>query len=139
MTNDDAEALARSDAFIMQQFAYFLDRLQTVQDGDEPLLDRTMVLIGSGMSFGNGHHNANLPILFAGGRALGFKHGQHIDYNLPKIGAYKLDLDEWRAITSRPQDDKARLSNLMLTMLQKMDVHTEKFVDSLGPVSEIVA
>jgi len=26
----------------------------------------------------------------------------------------------------------------MLTMLQKMDVHTEKFVDSLGPISEIV-
>jgi Protein of unknown function (DUF1552) len=133
------DRLARSDAFIMQQFAYFLDRLQTVQDGDEPLLDRTMVLVGSGMSFGHGHHNANLPVLFAGGRGLGFKHGQHIDYNLPKIGAYKLDYDEWRAITSRPQDDKARLSNLMLTMLQKMDVHTEQFVDSLAPVSEIIA
>jgi hypothetical protein len=35
-------------------------------------------------------------------------------------------------------NDKAHLSNLLLTMLQKMEVNAEKFVDSLGPVSEIV-
>ena len=32
----------------------------------------------------------------------------------------------------------ARLSNVMLTMLQKMGVNAEKFVDSLGPVSEVI-
>ena len=32
----------------------------------------------------------------------------------------------------------ARLANLLLTMLQKMEVNSEKFVDSLGPVSELV-
>jgi hypothetical protein len=132
------DRLAKSDAFIMQQFSYFLDRLQTVKDGDEPLLDRTMVLIGSGMSYGQSHHNANLPILLAGGSGLGLRHGQHLDYNLSKLGSYKLDYEEWRTITSHPQDEKARLSNLYLTMLQKMEVNTDRFVDSLGPVSEIV-
>ncbi|MDB5300896.1 MAG: hypothetical protein JWO87_2559, partial [Phycisphaerales bacterium] len=75
--------LAKSDAFIMTQFAYFLDKLKSELDGGDPLLDRTMVLFGSGMSYGHSHSNSNLPILFAGGRGLGFKHGQHIDYNKP--------------------------------------------------------
>jgi hypothetical protein len=133
------ERLAKSDAFIMEQFAHFLGELSTVKDGDAPLLDRTMVLFGSGMSYGHSHSNANLPILLAGGRGLGLKHGQHIDYNRPHIEKdYTLSYDEWRSLCGKPKDSNARLSNVMLTMLQKMDVHAEKFVDSLGPVSEVV-
>ncbi len=50
------ERLAKSDAFIMEQFAHFLDRApRRASDGDEPLLDRTMVLFGSGMSYGHSH------------------------------------------------------------------------------------
>jgi hypothetical protein len=133
------DRLTRSDTFLMQQFAYFLEQLQTVKDGDEPLLDRTMVLTGSGMSFGNGHHNANLPIVFAGGRGLGFKHGQHLDYNKVPEGGYKLDYDEWQALTRYATNGNARMSNLLLTMLQKMDVQAETFVDSLGPISDFVS
>ena len=58
---DVLERLAKSDAFIMQQFAYFLDKLKGELDGGEPLLDRTMVLFGSGMSYGHSHSNSNLP------------------------------------------------------------------------------
>jgi len=133
------ERLAKSDAFIMEQFAHFLGELSSVKDGDAPLLDRTMVLFGSGMSYGHSHCNANLPILLAGGRGLGLKHGQHIDYNRPHLKEdYTLSYEEWRALCGKPKDEKARLSNVMLTMLQKMDGHAEKFVDSLGPVSEVV-
>ena len=137
--DDAGSRLAKSDAFLMQQFAYFLDRLKLGEaDGGEPLLDRTMVLFGSGMSYGHSHSNSNLPILLAGGRGLGLKHGQHLDYNRPQGGNYKLDYGEWLDLCGRPKDEKARLSNLMLTMLQKMEVETEQFVDSLGPVSEIL-
>ena len=139
--NGDPEVLARltkSDVFLMQQLAYFLDQLQSVRDGDEPLLDRTMVLTGSGMSYGHSHANANLPIVFAGGKGLGFKHGQHLDYNRMTAAGYQLDYDEWRSISGRPKDSDAHLSNLMLTMLQKMEVNAERFVDSIGPVAEIL-
>jgi hypothetical protein len=132
------DRLARSDAFIMTQFAHFLDELRKVKDGEDAMLDRTMILFGSGMSYGHSHANSNLPILLAGGRGLGLKHGQHIDYNYPKGYSYKLDYDEWRSLCGKPKDGSARLSNLMLTMLQKMEVNAEKFVDSLGAVSEIV-
>lgn len=133
------ERLAKSDAFIMQQFAHFLDELGTIKDGDEPLLDRTMVLFGSGMSYGHSHCNSNLPILLAGGKGLGLKHGQHLDYNRPHLKEdYTLSYDEWRSLCGKPKDDKARLSNVFVTMLQKMELNAEQFVDSLGPVSEII-
>ncbi|MDB5309148.1 MAG: hypothetical protein JWO38_3350 [Gemmataceae bacterium] len=132
------DRLAKSDAFLMRMFAGFLDRLREVRDGGEPLLDRTMVLFGSGMSYGHSHANSNLPILLAGGRGLGLKHGQHIDYNHPKGHAYTLSYEEWMGLCGKPRDGQARLSNVMLTMLQKMGVETERFVDSTGPVSEVV-
>ena len=140
--NGDPEQMARlsrSDAFITEQFAYFLDQLAATSDGDEPLLDRTMVLFGSGMSYGHSHGNANLPTILAGGKSLGLKHGQHLDYNLPSIKNYNLsNAIEQYAICHKPVEPNARLTNLLLTMLHKMDVNAEQFVDSLGPVSEIV-
>jgi hypothetical protein len=98
-----------------------------------------MILVGSGMSFGHSHANSNLPILLAGGRGLGLKHGLHIDYNHPKGYAYTASSVLWLGLCGRPRDAKARLSNVMLTMLQKMGVPAERFVDSTGPVSEVVA
>jgi hypothetical protein len=133
------DRLARSDAFLVRMFAGFLDRLGEIREGGQPLLDRTMVLFGSGMSYGHSHANSNLPILLAGGRGLGLVHGRHIDYNHPKGHDYTLGYGEWQGLCGKPRDDKARLSNVMLTMLQKMGVRTEKFVDSVAPVSEVLA
>ena len=139
--NGDPEQMARlsrSDAFIAQQFAYFLDQLQSVQDGDDNLLDRTMVLFGSGMSYGHSHGNANLPTILAGGKGLGLKHGQHIDYNLPSLKNYTLDNPGAHySVCHKPVDAEARLTNLLLTMLHKMEVNAETFVDSLKPISDL--
>lgn len=141
--NGDPEQMARlsrSDTFITQQFAYFLDQLQAIKDGEDSLLDRTMVLFGSGMSYGHSHGNANLPTILAGGRALGLRHGRHIDYNLPIVKNYNLaDASQHYSLCHKPVDGNARMTNLLLTMMHKMDVNTEQFVDSLGPVSEVVA
>ena len=140
--NGDPEQMARlsrSDAFITEQFTYFLDQLQTVKDGEETLLDRTMVLFGSGMAYGHSHGNANLPTILAGGKSLGLKHGTHVDYNLPTLKSYDLaNAAGHYGVCSRPVNSNAHLTNLLLTMLHKMEVNTEKFADSLGPVSEVV-
>ncbi len=130
-------SLTKSDRFIVEQFAYFMDQLQAVREGDETLLDRTMLLLGSGMSHGHGHGNANLPTLFAGGKGLGVKHGQHLDYNLKKIPAYQPN--KVVSVCYTPRNNEAHLSSVLLTMIQKMDVKTEQFADSMGPVSELCA
>lgn len=134
--------LTTSDTFNIQQFSYFLDRLKDVQDADGSLLDSTMALYGSGMAFGHSHGNANLPIILAGGGCLGLKHGRHIDFNASSKGgdyAYQLDTPvKHYSICFNPVNSKAHLSNLLLTMAQKMDVPAEKFADSNGTISELL-
>ena len=135
--------LTASDTFNIQQFSYFLGRLSELKDADGPLIDSTMALYGSGMAFGHSHGNANLPLILAGGGALGLKHGRHIDFNAPsKPDGYTYDLDnpgKHYAICHNPVNSKAHLSNLLLTMAQKMDVPTERFADSNGTASEVVS
>lgn len=137
--NGDPEQLRRlseCDAFLAQQFAYFLEQLKSHKEDNETLLDRTMVLFGSGMAYGHSHGNANLPTILAGGKSMGLKHGRHIDYNLPKIDKYDLTNAKGHyGICSRPVDSDAHLSNLLLSMLQKMDVETDQFADSTKTVT----
>jgi hypothetical protein len=80
-----------------------LHKLASKRDGDQRLLDRTMVLFGSNLGDANTHDNTNLPILLAGG---GFKHGQHL--------AFK-------------RDDNAPLANLFVSMLRRLGVETDEF------------
>jgi hypothetical protein len=141
--NGDPEQLRRltqTDTFLIEQLSYFLDQLKEHKEEDATLLDTTQVLWGSGMAYGHSHGNANLPTILAGGKALGYKHGTHVDFNLPKIGKYDVtNATEHYKICSRPVDGNARLSNLLLTMVQRVDVKADKFQDSLKPMSEIVA
>jgi hypothetical protein len=84
--------------------------------------------------------NANLPLVLAGGKGMGFKHGKHLDFNLPKLKKYDLATPgSHYGVCSRPVDEKARLSNLLVTMAQKMGVETEKFADSTAPLTEVLA
>lgn len=128
--------LLDSDAFNIKQFAYFLDRLSEAKDADGPLLDTTMALYGSGMAYGHSHGNASLPLILAGGTQLGLKHGKHVDFN--RVTDFK-GYDKHPGIYHNPVNSKAHLSNLLLTMAQKMDVKSEKFADSNGVISEVLA
>jgi hypothetical protein len=139
--NGAPEAMARltqTDTFLCGRLASFLSALRAHDEQGESLLDRTMVLYGSGMAYGHSHGNANLPTILAGGRALGLKHGRHLDFNLPHIGAYDLeDTSAYYSLCVRPADGDARLCNLLLTMLHRMDVDMDSFGDSLRPLSEL--
>lgn len=134
--------LSASDAFNIEQFSYFLDRLSEVRDAEGPLIDTTMALYGSGMAYGHSHGNANLPLVFAGGRSLGVKHGRHLDYNaLASREGYDYHPEQTGSLVKichKPVNAKAHLSNLLLTMAQKMDVSVEKFGDSNSEASELL-
>ncbi len=93
-------------------FAYLLDKLQSIPDGDGTLLDHAMVLYGSAMSDGNQHNHGPLPIVLAGGASGALKGGRHI---------------------RNPKD--TTMSNLLLAMLDKLGTPAEKFGDSTGMLS----
>jgi hypothetical protein len=141
--NGDPEQLRRltqTDTFLVDQLGYFLDQLKMHNENGQSLLDTTQVLWGSGMAHGHSHGNANLPTILAGGRGLGYNHGQHVDFNLPKLGKYNVaDATSHYRVCSRPVDSDAHLSNLLLTMLNRVDVPVKEFSDSLRPISQIVA
>jgi hypothetical protein len=141
--NDDPQTLARltrADRFLSERLAGFLDRLRSLEEEEGTLLDRTQVLYGSGMAYGHGHGNANLPTLLAGGRALGLRHGRHLDFNLPRIGRYDLgDHGAYYGLCLKPADPEARLADLLLTMLRCAGVETEEFAGSRRVLTELLA
>lgn len=112
---DNLEPLVRIELYQMEQFAHFVQKLATIRepDSDGTLLDRTMVLMGSGMGNANSHTNTDLPIILAGG---GFKHGEHKQY---------------------PHETSRRvpLCNLYLSMLQRFGVPTDRFSAATGTLT----
>ena len=126
------EKLTNYDTFAIDQYSYFLTRLAETKDlNGKPLLNSTMSLFGSGMSYGHSHGNANLPLVLAGGSDLGLNHGGHLDLNQGHFKGYQLDKPgEHYALCSRPANPNAHMSNLLLLMAQRMGVETDTFGDS---------
>jgi len=103
-------SLAKINAYHTTLFTYFLEKLATTRDGDARLLDNVITLYGSAISEGNSHDIRNLPILLAGGGSGLVKGGRHVKY----------------------PDQTQRLTNLQLTLLNKLGIPTEAFGDSTG-------
>lgn len=135
---DYMEKLTNYDTFAIEQFSYFLTRLEETKDLDgKSLLGSTMSLFGSGMSYGHSHGNANLPLVLAGGSDLGLKHGQHLDFNkkAANFQGYTFGPDGGLTsahyqVCSRPVNSDAHMSNLLLLMAQRMGVEIDQFGDS---------
>jgi Protein of unknown function (DUF1552). len=72
--------LAVINRFHADQVAYFLNRLNSIQEPDGTLLDNSMIVYGGGISDGDRHNHDNLPILLAGGGAGTLKQGRHLRF-----------------------------------------------------------
>ena len=103
------EKVAQINEFHIKQFTYLLDKLKAVKDGDGTLLDHSMIVYGSGLADGSGHRHENLPTVLAG-RANGqLRPGRHITYA-----------------------EETPITNMYLSMLDKMGVTVDTFADSTG-------
>ena len=101
------------------------------------MIDTTVALYGSGLSYGNSHGTTSLPLVLAGGAGLGFKHGAHVDFN-QQVRGFK-GYGQGVGVYHSPVDNKAHFSNLLLTIAQKMGVEAETFADSGGVISEVLS
>ncbi len=97
------------NTYHVEMLAYYLKKLSSIADGDGTLLDRTVVLYGSGMSDGNVHNNYNVPVVVVGGKDQGLRGNRHLKY--PK---------------------GTPLANLSLTLIERFGVDMKKFGDSTG-------
>jgi len=91
---DKLKWFTQADIWYMEEWAYFLDRLKAIREGDGTLLDHTLVAYGSSGGSINAHHNHDLPTMLAGGARLGVKHQGHIvkrDVRLGNLWATMFD------------------------------------------------
>lgn len=95
----------------MKALADFLKKLKDTHEEGESLLDRTIVYFSSNLGNASNHAVKNLPVLLAGG---GFRHGQHLAFN---------------------PDRPPPLSNLYVSMLQRLGVEADKFGSSTGTLT----
>lgn len=75
---DKLKWFTKADIYYMEDWAYFLNKLKSIKEGDATLLDHTLVSYGSSGGSINAHHNHHLPTMLAGGARLGVKHQGHI-------------------------------------------------------------
>lgn len=99
-----------------EQFAYFLERLQSMKEGDRNVLDQSMVLFGSSLRDGNSHQATNLPLVLAGKGGGTLKTGQNLQF-----------------------EKETPLANLYLAMLNALDVKVDEFGDSERVLTEVLA
>lgn len=106
------EQYRRINTWHIQQYAYMLERMKSIREGNGTLLDNSMILFGSGLRDGNSHNPHNLPIVL-GGRAGGtLETGRHLSYG-----------------------KDTPLCNLYVGMLRRAGVAVERFADSTGELA----
>jgi len=103
------DSFALINKYHVQMLSYFIEKLSKTPDGDGNLLDHSMLLYGSSMSNGNQHDHDPLPIVLVGGASGKLEGNRHIVTPV-----------------------HTPMSNLLLTMLDKLGVHRDVFGDSTG-------
>ena len=123
--------------FLNEEYGRFAMKLKQTQEpaGEGSMLDNTLLLFGSASSAF--HLSRNYPLILTGGKNMGFKHGQYLNQvgANAQAGAWDGRSEPWQKKASHVDEP---LSNLFVTMLQRLGVNTEKFADSTGKVTEIL-
>ncbi|XZE52450.1 DUF1552 domain-containing protein [Planctomycetaceae bacterium SH139] len=116
---NDEETVAKIrkiDAYLAENFAYFLEKLDAVVEADgRTLLDNSMILYGSGLSDGNRHRHEDLPIVLAGGAGGKIATGRHL-----------------------AMSDETPMANLFMSMLDLVGAPVESIGDSTGRLAGLV-
>lgn len=117
--------------FLNEEFGRFVEKLKATPEpaGSGAMLDNTLILYGSASSAF--HLSRNYPIILAGGKNMGLKHGKYINHagNRFQGGPWLGDREPWQ---DKATVEDVPLSNLFVTMLQKLGMPTERFADSTG-------
>jgi hypothetical protein len=105
--------VTRINEFHMSLFAAFIAKMKAIPDGDGTLLDHAIVVYGSGLADGDRHTHEDLPVLLVG-RGGGFGSGRHLVYA-----------------------KETPMTNLFLTLADRMGVRPESIGDSTGRVEHL--
>jgi hypothetical protein len=102
--------LAKINQYHVKMVAHLADKLSKVKEGDGTLLDQSMILFGSNMGNSNQHVHYDVPHVLIGGAAGKLKGGRHLAYPSREVPT----------------------GNLLLSILDKFDIHQDSIGDSTG-------
>lgn len=106
------EQYRRINQWHLEQFAYMMDKMKAIREGERTLLDNSMLLFGAGMHDGNAHNPRNLPIVLAGRGGGTIATGRSVAY-----------------------EKNTPLTNLYVGMLNRMGTPVPHFSDSTGELA----
>jgi hypothetical protein len=108
---EQLEKLAKLNTYQTELFAEFLAKLKATPEGDGNLLDHSLFLYGASLSNPNLHAHYDLPLTLVGGAGGALEGDRHVVFPA-----------------------ETPMTNLLLTMLDKVGVPTESLGDSTGPL-----
>jgi hypothetical protein len=127
--------LAIIDKFHITQFAYLLEKMKSVKEGEGNLLDNSMIVFGGGISDGNQHNHDNLPIILAGRGGGTITPGRHIV--MDGITGPAADKYQLQGSATPPVATETPLANLYTSMLNRAGVPIDKFADATDKLEAI--
>ncbi len=108
---------ALRERWFCEQFAYLLQRLDEIPEGEGTMLDNTLIVWGNELAKGNTHSHYRMPFVLAGSAGQQFETGRYL------------------------QGLEQPHNNLLVSMLNLFGVETETFGHQdhcTGPLSELV-
>jgi len=109
------ETLSKINQYHVKMLAHLVENLAKTPDGDGTLLDHSLVLYGSNMGNSNQHVHYDVPHVLIGGLNGKMKGGRHLAYPTKTIPT----------------------GNLLLTLLDKYDIHQDSIGDSTGHLENL--
>ena len=111
---ENLEQYKRINVWHVQQYAYLLEKLRSIKEGEGTLLDNSMIVLGAGMHDGNAHDPHNLPVVLGGRGGGTITTGRHLLY-----------------------EKNTPLCNLWKSMLTRAGVPTDRLADSTGELPDL--
>jgi hypothetical protein len=106
---------AKLNTYQTELFGWFLDKLKSTPEGDGTLLDHSLFLYGAALSNPNLHAHYDLPLVLVGSAAGQLRGGRHLVYK-----------------------QETPMTNLLLSMLDKVGVQPDRLGDSTGKLETLV-
>jgi hypothetical protein len=108
------EKVCKIDNYIIQQFAYFLEKMKSIKEGEGTLLDKSMVMLGNGNGDAARHDHYSCAAILAGRGGGTIDPGRYVHY-----------------------PDGTPITNLWLSLMDRMGVHVESHGDSTGRLPDL--
>ena len=126
--------LLKVDHFHMEQFAYLVEKMDSIQETDgTSLLDNTLFTYGSGLGDGATHQYSALPIIVAGSCGGKFITGKHLNLSAESGPVPKKEGKYPQLHHGLP------LANLWLTQARALGLKMDRFADSTAEIGQLLA